>query len=362
MMTEGRLSAKTTISIASPLAVMARLREHFVEHGMVHGIDERWSAEFPIGTVEAATAGDTLTFRVAAGDETSLAFLQWGVTEHVGEFAVGTVPPIIWNGGTRAGSPLPYFREMRVVGSRQITPRMRRVTLAGEALGRFAHDGMHIRLLLAPERGVTPVQPVMAEDGRLAWPNGPRPISRVYTIRRIDAEQGVIEIDFVLHEGEAMPGAAFAVEALPGDTVGMTGPGGAELREADLVLLLGDETALPAIARMLEEMPAGRRVKAMIEVADRAERQHIETQAEADIVWLSREGRPAGTTSLLADAIRSETIPEDGRTTFIWAGCEREAARAIRTNLRKERGMERRSHLVAAYWRRGVSGEIDEHE
>lgn len=359
MNTQHPLRAETTIATASPLDVMARLRGHFVEHGAVSGSDERWSADFGIGTVEAAAIEKAMQFRVQASDETSLAFLQWGVTEHVGEFAPGPAPEVVWRGGIRAGAPLPYFREMRVVRAVQVTPRMRRLTLAGDDLRRFGYGGLHMRLLLAPKKGVTPVWPVMAVDGRQAWPEGPRPVNRVYTIRRIDVEAGEIAVDFVLHEGDETPGATFAAEAVAGDLVGMTGPGGGELRDAHWCVLAGDETALPAIGRMLEEMPAGRKVVALIEIADDAERQHLTTKAELDLRWLSREGRPAGTTSLLVDAVKKLAFPEDGRSVFVWAGCEHAAAREIRTHLRKQRDMPRGSNLVAAYWRRGTSGEVE---
>jgi NADPH-dependent ferric siderophore reductase len=339
---------------------MAKLRDHFVEHGAVSGSDARWSAEFGIGVVDAIAAADAMRFRVSAADETSLAFLQWGVTEHVGEFSAGPAPEVVWQGGTGAGATLPYFREMRVLRAVQLTPRMRRLTLGGDDLLRFSHDGLHVRLLLAPEQGVKPVWPVMAADGRQAWPEGPRPVNRVYTIRRIDVAAGEIDIDFVLHEGDETPGASFALEAREGDLVGMTGPGGSELREADWYLLAGDETALPAIGRMLEDMPAGKRVVALIEIGDDGECQQLHTNASLDLRWLSRYGRPAGTTTLLADAVRQLDFPGDSTAAFAWVGCEHAAAREIRTHLRKERGLPRSSSLVAAYWRRGTSGEVEE--
>ena len=354
------LSAETTIVLASPLAVMAKLRDHFVEHGAVSGSDARWSAEFGIGVVDAVAGDAEIRFRVSAADATSLAYLQWGVAEHVCEFAPDTAPEIVWRGGVGPGAALPYFREMLVLSAVQVTPRMRRLTLAGDDLRRFSHDGQHVRLLLASEKGVKPVWPVMAADGRQAWPEGPRPVSRVYTIRRIDVAAGEIDIDFVLHEGEEMPGATFALEAGQGDMVGMTGPGGGELREADWYLLAGDETALPAIGRMLEEMPAGRKVVALIEIADGRERQELRTQAALDLRWLSRDGRPAGATTLLADAVRAAAFPGDGASVFVWVGCEHAAASEIRAHLRKERGLPRGSSLVAAYWRRGAGGEVEE--
>lgn len=350
------LRAETVIALASPGDVMARLRDHFAAHGAVSGAQERWSAVLDFGVVEVVAGKGDIRFRVAAADPTSLAYLQWGVAERVSGFVSGTTPEIVWEGGTRPGAPLPYFRQMRVLRARQITPRMRRVTLFGNDLERFGHGGLHVRLLLPPERGIKPVWPVMGADGRQAWPAGPRPLSRVYTIRRIDPERGEVDIDFVLHEGDQTPGADFARQAVPGDVVGMTGPGGGEPRAAAWYLLAGDETALPAIARILEEMPADRKVVALVEIADHGERQNLRSQAAVELSWLSREGRPAGTTTLLADAIRAIDLAVDG-SVFVWVGCEHAAARQIRAHLHDERGLARSKSLVAAYWRLGRAGE-----
>ncbi|WP_309085710.1 siderophore-interacting protein [Chelativorans sp.] len=355
------LRAQTAISLANPSEVMARLRDHFIEHGTVSGTDDNWRVVFDIGVAEALAGEGAIRFSVAAADATSLAYLQWGVAEHVSEFAPGETPEIVWAGGAQPGAPLPYFREMRVLRATQITPRIRRMTLKGSDLERFSHGGLHVRLLLSPEKGVKPVWPVMAADGRQAWPDGPRPVARVYTIRCIDVDAGEVDIDFVLHEGHETPGASFAREADLGDVVGMIGPGGGELREADRYLLAGDETALPAIGRMLEEMPPGKKVIALIEIADNAERQELQTQADLDLRWLPRDGQAAGTTTLLADAVKALDLPGDD-SLFVWTGCEHTAAREIRTYLRRDCGLPRRSNLVAAYWRRGVAGEVEEHD
>ena len=357
MNTSLRLSAETTISLCAPLDVMAKLRDHFLEHGHVSGADDHWRVSFEIGVAEATVSEGTVRFRVEAADPTSLAYLQWGVAEHVCEFAPTEKPEIVWQGGAAPGTQLPYFREMRVVRARQVTPRMRRLTLAGDDLARFSYGGMHVRLLLPPQSGVKPVWPVMAADGRQAWPEGPRPAPRVYTIRRIDVAAGEVDIDFVLHAGNEMPGARFAAEAQPGDIVGMTGPGGESLKPAARYILAGDETALPAISRILEELPPHAEVAAFIEIADDLERQELPSRPGMKITWLSRKGRPAGSTTLLADSLRAIDASGD---VYVWVGCEHAAARAIRGFLRSERQIPRDRYLVAAYWRKGQSGEVIE--
>lgn len=355
-----RLRAATLIPLKTPDTVMQRLLDHMGEHGELSGGGGAWSVRFDIGRASASLKPGGIAFEVEAGDETSLSFLQWSVAEHVLEYAPGETPDISWSGGIRAGAPLPYFREMRVVSARLVTPHMRRLTLAGHDLARFSHDGIHVRLLLPPRPGVKVVWPVMAADGRQAWPEGERPASRVYTIRRIDVAAGEIDIDFVLHEGDDMPGAHFGETAEAGMTVGMTGPGGGNLKPAPAYLFLGDETALPAISRILEELPADTTARAFIEIADDGERQDLAARPGVEVEWLSRGGRPAGTTTLLADTLAGLGADARDAGAYIWAGCEFSAARSMRDHLKRVVELPKGRSLVSSYWKRGQSGEFED--
>lgn len=354
------LTADTIISLQSPQAVMAALLEHFGEHGAVTGNDTAWSVSFEIGTASARLLAGSIAFRVEAQDDTSLSFLQWGVVEHVSEFAPSERPDVVWRGGLAQGAQLPYFREMSVLSARNVTPRMRRITLAGDSLERFARHGMHVRLLLRPNPDTDVVWPVMAADGRQSWPEGERPVPRVYTLRRIDVATGTVDIDFVLHEGDDMPGAGFGAEAKPGDLVGMTGPGGGTLKAAPSYLFLGDETALPAIGRQLEELPDGAMARAYVEIADDAERQDIAVKPGVDLIWLPRDGKPAGSTDNLLEALRN--IPDAfwGEDPYVWAGCEQSTARAIKAHLKDAVQLPKGRSVVASYWKLGHAGEADD--
>lgn len=350
--------ASTRILLREPKAMIERLCEHFAEHGSVTRVANATVIDAGFGAARLEARGRDLAIDAEGTDETSLAYVKMSVAEHILAFARPDVPHIVWQGDVRAGLPLPYFREMRVSGIANVTPHMRRLTLAGNDLARFAVNGLHIRLLFPPAGSETPVWPVMGEDGRPAWPeDDERPAARVYTIRRIDVTKSEIDVDFVLHEGSFMPGARFAAQARIGDVVGMTGPGGGAVGAADWYLLVGDETALPAIARILETLPATAHAVVRIGIADEGEKQALHSLARTDIVWLPRNGVPAGTTSLLEDAVRAVEWPAPGARIFAWAGCEYAAFKTIRAYLRKERQLAREEHLVVAYWRRGAEGD-----
>ena len=121
----------------------------------------------------------------------------------------------------------------------------------------------------------------------------------------------------------------------------------------DYFLLGADETALPAAARLLEELPRDARVRAFFEVADAGEEQRIDAPDGAEITWLHRDGAEAGTTALLEQALRTAELPEgDG---FAWCAGEAGTLKPIRRHL-KERGFERGRNLdVDGYWRRGTA-------
>lgn len=351
------LTASARVALAAPQAAMATLCARFSAFGEVKIEGCRGRIDTVFGTAHLRADACCLCLRAEGADETALAYVKLSLAEHLLRLSADERPRIVWSGDGAAGAPLPYFREMTVTAARRITPRMRRVTLAGQNLARFTRGGHHVRLLLPAAAGQSPVWPVTGEDGRPSWPAGAeRPAARIYTIRRIDVAAGEVDIDFVLHEGDH-PGTRFAREARTGDRVGMTGPGGGPAPRADWLLLAGDETALPAIARMLEALPAGAHAVVRVEVADMEERQPLASAARLDIGWLPRHGAAPGTTMLLEDAVRAVRWPGGETSTYAWAGCEHAAFRAIRAFLRTERGLAPKDHLAAAYWRRGATGE-----
>lgn len=240
---------------------------------------------------------------------------------------------------------------LTVVSVRDIAPRMRRVTFAGQDLGRFeTNENIHARLVLPPP-----------ELGRDNWarldPGGRldveriRPRYRKYTIRRVDAARGVLDIDFVLHHASG-PGSDFARQAQPGDLLGIIGPGGRSIGPADWHLIAGDDAALPAIARIAEMLPGSACGSVLIEVNDRADEIDLPLPFGLSLTWLHRAGRPAGSTSLLLDAIARARWPDKSVTAFAWVAAEADAARRIRFHLKADRKVDKALQLVVPYWRR----------
>jgi NADPH-dependent ferric siderophore reductase len=350
---ETMLTAETRVALADPASVLALLARHLAGHATVSVAGSTTIVENTLGRAELQVDGRVLCVRAIGRNAAALSVVKMSLAEHLVEHAAGEPLEIAWTGHDAGRRDIPYFRTMTVRAARQLTPHMRRVTLGGPLAG-LDECGLHVRILIPPS-GRPPVWPHAAADGRIVWPTGEDALTaRVYTIRQIDRAHSEIAIDVVIHPGEA-PGSAFALSARPGDAVGVMGPGGGMLEPAGSYLFLGDETALPAIARMLEELPATARAVARIEVADDREEQPIRCAASLDLRWLHRDGRPAGTTTLLQDAVRALDWPDDPDGSFAWAACEQGQARVLRQQL-SERGLDKRSRCIAAYWRLGQHG------
>ena len=242
-------------------------------------------------------------------------------------------------------------RLLQVRRSERITPRMVRVTLGGDELAGFGGEGPDRRIkMFFPAPGQERPAVPRATSGGPLWPPGePRPAIRTYTVRRFDAAAGELDVDFVLHEGHG-PAAAWAEDARPGAWVGVSEPGGRYEPDptADFHVVIGDETALPAVATVLEALAAtlpDAPVLAFLEVADAAEEQKLPGRAQ--IRWVYRGDREPG--APLADAVRSAVFPQ-GRGQA-WLSGESACVRDLRKHLLDERGLDRRRVYATGYWR-----------
>lgn len=239
-------------------------------------------------------------------------------------------------------------RLLQVRRSERITPRMIRVTLSGDELAGFGGEGpdRRIKMFFPVEGQERPAVPRATSGGPL-WPAGePRPAIRTYTVRRFDAGACELDVDFVLHEGHG-PAAAWARDARPGAWVGVSEPGGRYEPDpaADFHVVIGDETALPAVATVLEALPAGVPALAFLEVADAGEEQEL--PGSAQVRWVHRGSAEPG--EPLAAAVRSAEFPAgDGQA---WLSGESACVRDLRKHLLDERGIERRRVYATGYWR-----------
>jgi NADPH-dependent ferric siderophore reductase len=230
-------------------------------------------------------------------------------------------------------------RTLSVAEKQYLTPAMIRVVLEGEDLADFVSLGAddHVKLFL-PHDG-------SGQEQR-----------RDYTPRAYDREARRLTLDFAVHE--AGPATRWAIGAQAGDTIEIGGPRGSAVVSPtfDWWLLVGDETALPAIGRRIEDLPAGVKAVSVVAVASAKEQQTFETAANHTAIWAHRPAEDADDPSALLAVVRNIALPEgDG---FVWIAAETTVARALRDHLLTERGHPREWSKAAGYWRKG---EADSH-
>jgi NADPH-dependent ferric siderophore reductase len=204
---------------------------------------------------------------------------------------------------------------------------MQRLRFIGQDLRHFAtNDNLHVRLHFP------------------AAPPNESVETRYYTIRRIDADEGWFDVDFVLHDDG--PGSNFARFATPGAACGVSGPCGLGIKPAHRYLLAGDETALPAMARIAETLPRDAGGHILIEVPLSADRTDIDAPRGMTVKWFCRDASEETPTFLdrLSHAVDEYKGWQDS---FLWIAGEHDAVMPLRKILG------RRPSLCVPYWRRG---------
>lgn len=260
------------------------------------------------------------------------------------------------------------LREVEVTDISDITPNMRRLTVAGDELKAGEVDGLarpefrsegfddHVKLVIPPP-GVENFDIGTQEEFTFNWNRDALNFSRDYTVRSVDPASNSFTFDVVRHDSGHASDWAFGVNI--GDTVHFAGPKiCAGITEGiDFHLLIADETALPAVGRWLEEAAPGTRGHIIVEVPTADDIQTIPTEADVDIEWLIRGATPPGESTLLFEAVKELELPT-GRT-FAWCAGETMTIAPIRRYLRRDLGLPKEDVEVVGYWRKVVTASSD---
>lgn len=217
-----------------------------------------------------------------------------------------------------------------------LTPRMRRFGFTSPELHDFAsasHDD-HVKLFF----------PGAGKDA-----NGREKCMRDFTPRRFDRSRGTLFIDFALHE--AGPATRWAASAQVGDTLEIGGPRGSSVvpDDFDWYLLIGDETALPAIGRRVEELRADVPVATFV-LTEAAETWNFQTKAAWTPRWIARDGS-SDDAMLLRTALAEYALPTGEG--FVWIAAEASVARSTRSFIVEDLEHPRQWTKAAGYWKRG---------
>ena len=237
----------------------------------------------------------------------------------------------------------------------ELTPSLRRVWFDSEDLSAFADSvftDRYVKLVFL-KPGVQYPDPLDVRALRGTMPAEDLPAVRTYTALSPDVEQGTVAIDFVLHGDQGVAGP-WAAAAKPGDSLLANGPGGAYRPDpsADWHLLVGDESALPAITAALAELPEDAMGRVVVEVDSPRHRLELSVPAKVEVIFRYRQND--GQT--LLDSVRAmDWLP--GRVHAFIHGEAQDIMHELRPHLFTERGLNRDQVSISGYWRRGRSEE-----
>ncbi|WP_430787524.1 siderophore-interacting protein [Actinoplanes sp. G11-F43] len=254
----------------------------------------------------------------------------------------------------------PHVLLLDVLGSERVSPNVVRVTLGGEGLGRFTPLGFDqwFRLFL-PRPGQDTLKLPTRTSGLwyaqyLATTKPKRPYVRNYTVRAYRPDG--LDVDFVIHtdpDGHSGPASTFAVEAKPGDQVGLLdqGVGYNPRAEHDWTLLVADETGLPAVAGICASLPDDARGVAIVELPSLDDVQDFRVPAGVDLQWVARDGGHGVPGKLALEKLISADLPG----TPVWAYLVGESALVTggRRHLVQDRSVPKTNIDFIGYWRHG---------
>jgi NADPH-dependent ferric siderophore reductase len=254
---------------------------------------------------------------------------------------------------TRLRREPPSFRAVEVRRATSLTPRLRRVTLGGPELAGLdpGLPAASVRLLLPAPGSGPPTLPTW-DGNEFLRADGSRPVIRTVTPRRLDADALELDVDVVVHEGG--PLSTWATTAGPGEQVAVSGTGRGYAIDPDArsFLLAGDETALPAIAQLLEALPPAVTVDVLVEISHPDARLPLPAHPGATVRWVELpEGDAPG--AALVSGVEAASVDVETRA---WVAGEAAAVQRIRTHLFEARAVPRAHAVVRGYWKHGRAG------
>ncbi len=315
--------------------------------------------------------------------------------------------------GRPDGGQVPEYRMyfVEVARKERLGPSFVRVTFTGECLRAFGSGGVDQRIkIMLPQPGRTVADIPSGRGWHTAWqamPEEVRPTMRSYTVRAHRPEVGELDIDFVLHGadgGHGGPASAWASTTRPGDGAALAGPDrpGAGRRwgcewsppeTAKRLILAGDETAVPAVASIVESLPPDARGVVCVEVPTVGDRQYWDAPTRVEVRWLVRQDaagsaphgsllevavaevldelcgpgpRPAGAdledvdidTSIVWEVPDGSTgeLGAPGSELYAWLAGEAGVITRLRRLMVNDHGVPRTAVAFMGYWRHGRSG------
>lgn len=333
-------SAETALPGLNPAALQELLLAEAREHALDARRDETGALVIanPYGGFRLSAEAGLARARAYSPRADWLFVLKEALTEKVATMHPEAAAAIRWSDAATIGSRPPNFQFVEI---RAVTPLGRdflRITVAAEDLSAFGDDAIHFRLVLPPPGDPAPEWPRIGASGTTIWPSGAKALHRpVYTVRSIDPARGELSFDLFVHAGGRA--TAWAQSVRPGARIGLTGPGGGGIPQTRKITLYADETGFPAVARILESLPAEATGHAVLSAGARYP---LPTHPGIALHRLAQGGA-----TQLAERAIADRASHGGHS--LWFAAEKTGAQRLRDWCRRN-GVNLRDHYVAAYW------------
>ena len=297
----------------------------------------------PHARVTFERAQKVLQVRIDAADTVNLHNIREYVLYIIDHVAPGIAAGTVWEGDISHSSAPPSFTTATVEKIWRVAPNFLRIEMSCEDTRRLAEGrGMHFSLLLPPD-GNAPIWPRLDKNGRTVWPKGTDALHRaVYTFVSLNQEENRFTFELFEHEGGRA--TAWAQAARPGEVVGIMGPGSGDFPPGQDMLIAGDETALPAIRRILTCSAPDRQGKVLLEVESARDICDLPHPDAMEITWILREKG-----SELWDHLKNADLPAS-QDRYVWIAAEKELVRKAKKRFRDQLGLCHDRGYFAYYW------------
>lgn len=338
------LSAETTLPdlnfAAMRMVMLHEAKEHALE--VLEDTDTCITLKTDFGIFHFEASKQGIRAEVAAAKLDWLYMLKESLVEHMEHTVPEVAQNIRWSDAETVGSLPPNFHFTTVQSVKKIGRSFLRVRLKGKDFTSFADDAIHFRFVLPPV-GLQDIEwPQVAPNGATVWPKGEKALHKpVYTSRWVDPVASLMDVDVFIHEGGRISNWAAAVA--PGTRIGVIGPGGGGVLDASQVHFFGDETAFPAIARLLQSLPAETKGTATLLAAEGAACGYdITAPAGVTLSWMTPEQNDLFHT-------RALKALQDKPDAYFWYAANKEKVQAIRA-VEKTAQRPSNNSYIAAYW------------
>lgn len=345
--------SSTRISLPDAEEAFLNVSAHIAEHGIVRETVSPAHLRFRHegAVIQLQHDEDSLSIDLEAPSSNMLYFLKEAATLHVAEIDPLAAETLRWSDQSSAGQRPVNFSELRLLRRSFPLPGLTRLTLAFDQASDLLNDGLHMKLMLPSDRTREPVWPIVEANGVTRWPSGPDSLHvRYFTFRNVRPGSGEVDIDVVQHPGGMI--SDWALTANEGERIGVMGPGGGQPpADRQGLLIAGDQTALPAIARILESCGQESSGHVVIAFPEDVDTSHYLPPSNLQAVPIAPNRFRQDVASVVQE------IGSAHRIGNAWFGGEYTNAQALRKIFKQEFGLSQGQQLSVAYWREGLRGD-----